>query len=220
MKYIIILSIFLSACGITSRVEPYKNVDFTVQEGEQIVLLARRHHANHETEVSFIDCITDKIDEELLTLYPTEQFQNELYPWFEPSLAPLTLEDMEDLLNKPLVLERIQEQSIRYLVWIDGSTERTSSGGGITCAAGVGGAGCFGLAWWEDESNYKTTVWDVQELISTGNIYTDVVGRSVMPALIIPIPLIVRPQHNSCKTLAEQIEIFFTIPNRRILGIN
>ena len=106
-----------------------------------------------------------------------------MYPWFEPSTAPLSTEDLTVLLARPGVLEQVKTTGVRYVVWVDGSTDRVASGGGITCAAGVGGAGCMGLAWWEDDSRYDLTVWDVEEVESEGTIFADYKGRSVMPAI-------------------------------------
>ena len=30
----------------------------------------------------------------------------------------------------------------------------------MSCAAGPGGGGCFGFAWWQNDSNYEADVWD------------------------------------------------------------
>jgi hypothetical protein len=90
-------------------------------------------------------------------------------------------------------MQQVKNSGVRYVVWLDGSTDRVASGGGITCAAGIGG-GCMGLAWWEDDSRYDATVWDIKQAESAGTIHADVKGRSVMPAIIIPIPFIARPQ--------------------------
>ncbi len=147
-----------------------------------------------------------------LEVHSTTEFEDQLYPWFEPSLAPLDTEDLSALLEKPGVLERVQTTGVRFVVWLDGSTDRTASGGGITCAAGVGGAGCIGLAWWEDDARYDATIWDLKELNSAGTIYADFIGRSVMPAIIIPIPLIVRPRARACRGLTEQLKNFLTSP--------
>jgi hypothetical protein len=70
----------------------------------------------------------------------------------------------------------------------------------------------MGLAWWEDDSRYDVTVWDIQDLESEGTIHADYKGRSVMPAIIIPIPLITRPQVHACRGLADQIRQFLTQP--------
>ena len=83
---------------------------------------------------------------------------------------------------------------------------------GISCAAGIGGAGCMGLAWWEDDSRYDATVWDIKDLQSEGTIHADVKGRSVMPAIIIPLPFISHPQAHACRDLTKQLKQFLTTP--------
>jgi hypothetical protein len=210
----LVLVSLLGGCGVTARMEPYKQTNSVIGEGEQVVILARKHHASHEAEADFVECISDALSNgrDGLDVHSTTEFEDMLYPWFEPSMAPLSTDELAELLDKPGVLERVDSTGVRFLVWLDGSTDRTASGGGITCAAGVGGAGCMGLAWWEDDARYDATVWDLEELNSAGTIYADFIGRSVMPAIIIPIPLIARPQAKACRGLTEQLHEFLTSP--------
>jgi hypothetical protein len=147
-----------------------------------------------------------------LAVHSTKEFEDKMYPWFEPSTAPLSTDDLTVLLERPGVLDQVRDTGVRYVIWVDGSTDRVASGGGITCAAGVGGAGCMGLAWWEDDSRYDFTVWDIHEPESEGTIYADVKGRSVMPAVIIPIPLVTRPQAHACRNVTDQLRQFLTSP--------
>lgn len=209
-----LVSTLLCSCGVTSRIEPYKQTRSVISGSEQLVVLARKHHANHEAETDFIECISDRLAKGngALNVHSSAGFEDKLYPWFEPSTAPLNTQGLSELLEKPGVTERIEETGVRFVVWLDGSTERVASGGGISCAAGVGGAGCLGLAWWEDDARYDATVWDIKELTSAGTIYADFKGRSVMPAIIIPIPLIARPRAAACKGLTQQLREFLTSP--------
>lgn len=204
----------LCSCGITARIEPYKQSDAVIAEGEHVVVLARKQHSNHEAEEDFVQCLSDGLakGDDGLDVHASKEFEDKLYPWFEPSTAPLSTEDLSTLLERPGVLDQVRSTGVRYVLWLDGSTDRTASGGGITCAAGVGGAGCMGLAWWEDDSRYDVTVWDIQDLESEGTIHADYKGRSVMPAIVIPIPLITRPQVHACRGLADQIRQFLTRP--------
>jgi len=210
----LLIAPLLASCGVTSRMEPYKQTDAVIDDGERVVILARRHHANHEAEQEFINCISDSLSKgkDGIAVHPSSEFEDKMYPWFEPSMAPLSTDDLSKLLEKPGVLEQVRETGVRFLIWLDGSTDRVASGGGITCAAGVGGAGCMGLAWWEDDARYDATVWDIKELSSAGTIHADVKGRSVMPAIVIPLPFIARPQAAACRGLTEQIRQFLTTP--------
>lgn len=205
---------FIAACGVTSRMEPYKRTDAVLNEGDQIVILARKHHATHEAEAEFVECISDALarGSDGLAVHSSTQFEDMMYPWFEPSTAPLSTDDLTELLERPGVLEQVNDTGVRFVVWLDGSTDRVSSGGGITCAAGVGGAGCMGLAWWEDDARYDATVWDIEDLSSAGTIHADVKGRSVMPAIVVPLPFIARPRAAACRGLTEQLKEFLTSP--------
>jgi hypothetical protein len=208
-------SIVIAGCGTTSRMEPYKQTDVVISEGEQVVVLARKHHASHETEGDFVECISDALNrgDNGIEVHSSVDFENLMYPWFEPSTAPLDTADLSELLDRPGVMEQVRSTGVRFVVWLDGSTDRVSSGGGITCAAGVGGAGCMGLAWWEDDARYDATVWDIRELSSAGTIHADVKGRSVMPAIVVPMPFIARPQAKACRGLTEQLVEFLTTPS-------
>ncbi len=203
-----------AACGVTSRMEPYKQSNAVINEGEHVVILARKQHSSHEAEEDFVQCISDSLAKGThgLEVHSSKEFEDKMYPWFEPSTAPLSTDDLSHLLERPGVLEQVRDTGVRYLVWLDGSTDRVASGGGITCAAGVGGAGCMGLAWWEDDARYDATVWDIKDLESEGTIHADVKGRSVMPAIIVPLPFIARPQAHACRGLTEQLRQFLTSP--------
>lgn len=205
----------LTACSTTARIEPYKQTDAVLGAGDSVVVLARRHHANYEAEQDFVDCISDALasGKQDIPVLDSTEFEDMLYPWFEPSTAPLSMADMSELLDHPQVAQRISDAGVRFVVWLDGSTDRVSSGGSITCAAGVGGAGCMGLAYWEDDARYDASVWDIEELNQSGTIHADYRGRSVMPAIIIPLPFIARPQAKACRGLTRQLEQFLTTPS-------
>jgi hypothetical protein len=212
----------LAACSTTSRLEPYKQTDAVLLDGEGVVILARRHHATHEAEQDFVECIADALSsgKQDIVVHDSSQFQDMLYPWFEPSTAPLNVADLSELLDRPGVAERVSSTGVRFVVWLDGSTDRVASGGSITCAAGIGGAGCMGLAWWEDDAQYDASVWDIDQLNESGTIHADVRGRSVMPAVVIPMPFIARPQAKACRGLGEQLEQFLTTPSGYGAGID
>jgi len=98
---------------------------------------------------------------------------------------------------------------VRYLVWLDGGTRRTDGGGSLACGAAPGAAGCIGFGWWEKESDYEATVWDLKQARSAGSVETNVTGTSAIVGAVVPLPFIARVQGTACDRLAEQLQSFF-----------
>ena len=205
----------VSACT-TAQVEQLKHAPTGIAPGERVVLLARQHHNARETESDFLRCVSNAMQRGRsgLEIAPEEDFINGLYPWFEPATAPLTASELPSLLARPGVAERLAATGVRYVVWVDGMTERVDGGGSLSCAVGPGGGGCFGLAWWETDANYEAAIWDLKTIDQSGLISTDVTGRSVVPAVIIPLPFIARPQANACRGMAQQLQEFLVVEDQ------
>jgi len=135
-----------------------------------------------------------------------------LFPWFEPRTAPADIKALPALMKKPKVTEYIRANNVRYIIWVDGDTDKIDGGGSLSCAIGPGGGGCFGFAWWQKDGNYEASIWDLQGLENVGTVSTAVKGTSFMPAIVIPIPLIARTQAKACKGLAEELALFIIDP--------
>jgi hypothetical protein len=105
----------VGACGITARIEPYKQTDAVIAQGEHVVVLARKQHATHEAEEDFVQCVSDGLarGNDGLDVASSKDFEDKMYPWFEPSTAPLSTEDLSALLLKPGVLEQVRETGVR-----------------------------------------------------------------------------------------------------------
>lgn len=197
---------------MTSRLEELKNTATGIGDGESVVILATSYHKGKTVEEDFISCVSDQVSKGSagLKVYPERQFSDELFPWFEPRIAPQTAEALPELLGRPGVSERIESRGIRYIVWLNGKTEQTNGGGSMSCAVGPGGGGCFGVTWWEDDASYDATVWDLRQKADAGSVSADVHGTSMIPALIIPLPFIARTQSAACKDMARQLQQFLT----------
>ena len=202
---------FLAGCT-TTRLEEQTNLPFEIIEGDSVVITSNSYHVGNETENDFLQCINNSLNNKQKTfnVIPTQQFINELYPWFEPRTAPQTTEDLSSFLSKDLVQKKIETLDVKYFINISGQTKTNSSSGALSCAAGPGGGGCFGLAWWDDTSAYTASIWDLNQESSVGNVSANVSGTSVIPALIIPIPIIARTQKTACEELTDQILSFFS----------
>ena len=199
----------VSAC-ITSRVEDTREADTGIDEGEAVVIMAKSYHLGNETEEKYINCVEDALSRGSggLRVIPHREFVDSLFPWFEPRTAPAETKHLPKLMEYPGVADRIAQQRIRYIIWLDGDTERVAGGGSLSCAAGPGGGGCFGFTWWQNDADYEASIWDLEGLESAGSVTADVSGTSFLPALVIPIPLIARAQAKACKALAGQLREF------------
>jgi len=205
----ILMALSSTAC-ITSTVQDARTGVTGINEGESVVIMAKSYHLGNETELKYIRCIEDNLGrgKDGLRVIPHGQFVDSLFPWFEPRTAPAETKNLAKLMARPGVADRIAEQGIRYIIWLDGDTERVAGGGSLSCAAGPGGGGCFGFAWWQKDADYDASVWDLQGLESAGTVSADVSGTSFMPALVVPLPFIARTQAKACKTLADQLHAF------------
>lgn len=210
-RALVVLLAALAAGGcVDATIEQYQQLDASVQSGEKVVVLGRRHNTAYETETNFVECIGDALASRgELQVVPEKQFVDELYPWFEPRTAPLKTADLPELLANPLVADRVAERDLRYLVWVDGSTSTTDQAGSMTCTISPGGGGCFGFVTWARDSSYEASIWDLQEQRNVGRISSDASGTSYMPAVVLPVPIIARVQAQACGGLADQLTQFF-----------
>lgn len=209
LMIIIGTSAFMTGC-MTTRVEEFKNSATGIQSHESVVILEASYHTGNETEDEFVDCVTSRVKRGRhgINVFPDEQFVDALYPWFEPRTMPAGPEALPELFRRPEVEKRLSESGVRYIIWVRGDTEKTSSGGSLSCAIAPGAGGCFGLAWWENDSSYTAAIWDIRGGKSAGEVSADVHGTSVIPAFIIPLPLIARTKAAACKGLARELLSF------------
>jgi hypothetical protein len=198
----------LSGC-MTARLEENRTLATHVNPGEAVVLLAKPQVEGAAAEDEFMDCVGDRIASRSgIRIASNNDFQDSLFPWFEPSTAPQRVEGLSRLLARSAVRERIHESGVRYVVWVDGTTRTTDSAGSMSCAIGPGVAGCIGFGRWEKESDYDATVWDLQEKRSAGSVSTNVSGTSMIVGVVVPLPFIARVQATACDRLAEQLGDF------------
>ena len=211
LPILIISSLLVMSCS-TTRIDQEVNAAYSIKDGESIVVLSDSYHTGNKTENDFMDCLNRSLSkkQDQFNIISTTEFQNIFYPWFEPSTAPQNVEDLPKVLGKQIIKDKLDELEIKYLVKVTGETKTNASSGALSCAAGPGGGGCFGFAWWDDTSSYEASVWDLSQETSVGNLSANVSGTSVIPAIVIPIPILARTQSNACEGLTQQIVGFFS----------
>ncbi len=208
----VLLAVPLGGC-VTSTVQEIREAATGMEAHESIVVLGRRTlPSNSETELGFVSCVSKRVANGggALNVIDEQEFRDALFPWFEPRTAPANTTDLPELIAQPTLAARLQELGLRYLVWIDGDTDRTDSGGSLTCSVTTAGAGCFGFLTWENDSSYEASVWDIRNGRSVGKISSDAVGTSYMPAVVVPLPFIARVRSSACSSMADQLKTFLT----------
>lgn len=207
---------FLLACAglmgcVTATVQEVRETDTAMGTGDSIVVLGRRSQpSSAETELDFISCVADNMGrgENAVSVVNEQQFLDATFPWFEPRIAPLNHTELPTIIQQAPLAERLEQMGLKYLVWIEGSTERVDSGGSLSCVVGPGGGGCFGFLSWENDSSYEASVWNVETGQAAGKISSEATGMSYMPAVIVPIPIIARVRSSACSSLANQLKSF------------
>ena len=209
VSVLLLLTLGSSGCMRAQIVES-REAATGIRSGEAVVLLAKPHVEGTGTEDGFTDCVGDDLagGKTPFKVQDNDEFVDQLFPWFEPSTAPTRPEGLATLISKPRVAEQIARTGVRYVVWFDGVTRKTDGGGSIACGAGPGGAGCIGFGWWEKESDYVATVWDLQETRSAGTVSTNVTGTSALVGAVVPLPFIARVQGTACNRMAAQLRSF------------
>ena len=208
---VVLAALGLGGC-VTSHVEDARETVTGIGADETIVIMAKSYHQGNETESDYVTCVENSLrsGSKGINVVPHQLFVDELFPWFEPRTAPGDTKGLPVLMDRPGVKQAVEDMGVRYIVWLDGDTERVAEGGSLSCAAGPGGGGCFGFAWWQNDADYQATVWDLDDFESAGSVTADVSGTSFLPALVVPIPLIARAQNKACKGLANQLRSFIT----------
>lgn len=178
---------------------------------ESIVIIGRRNGNDYETEPDLVECVGKSLQKgnKTLNVVPEEEFVDRLYPWFEPRTAPARAKDLYRLLKFKRIAEVIDEFNVHYFVWIDGSTQTTSSSGQINCGITPAGVSCFGFGTWDQKAEYEATIWNYKERTQIGKISSEADGTSYLPAIVIPIPIIAPVQGDACKAMGTQLRTFF-----------
>jgi hypothetical protein len=207
-----LVSALMQVGCVRSRVDESRELDTAITSTESVVVLAKPQVEGTGAEGGFIDCVSNRLQgrNNAIRVQSNESFADKLFPWFEPSNIPTKAEGMAAVLSQPGVTEQVAATGVRYIVWLDGATRKTDGGGSLACGAAPGAAGCIGFGWWEKESAYEATVWDLKQAKSVGSVGTNVTGTSAIVGAIVPLPFIARVQGTACNRMGEQLNHFLT----------
>jgi len=200
----------LAGC-VTNTVQEVREASTGLSATDSVVVLGRRSRpSSAETEIDFVSCVSKNLGggSDKINVIEEQEFLDAMFPWFEPRTAPVNTSDLPPLINQAPLAERLNAIGLRYLIWIDGATQRTEQSGSLTCSVTAAGGGCFGFLTWENDSSYEASIWDVRTGRSVGKISSDAVGTSYMPAVILPVPIIAPVRSSACSTMGDQLKAF------------
>lgn len=200
----------LAGC-MTAKIEESRELQTQITTDEAVVILAKPQIEGAAAEDGFMDCVAKQLGNgrNALRVQGNDDFVDRMFPWFEPGTAPSRPEGVTSVLQQPGVSEAVASTGVRYVVWLDGGTRKTDGGGSLACGAAPGAAGCIGFGWWEKESAYEATIWDIQQAKSAGSVGTNVTGTSAIVGAVVPLPFIARVEGTACNRLADQLRSFF-----------
>ena len=120
---------------VTTTVQEMRQASTGISASESVVVLGRHDNAAKESEDNFISCVANNLGGRGgIGVINEQTFVDALFPWFEPRTAPLKTADLPDIVTQPLLANRLQSIGVRYLIWIEGTTETTDKGGVLTCS--------------------------------------------------------------------------------------
>jgi len=153
-----------------------------------------------QTEVA--DCLVSSMksaDPNLQFIEP-DAFRDALYPWFAPSTAPQSLEELDSVMKNPLVQERMNNIGVRFVILVTGYTlEKDYVGGGIMFF------GIYGYTSINRETKMSVIVWDEKEMLSLGDVEVEKSGRVRMIGLIFPFVVPTFTEGPTCKEIGERM---------------
>ncbi len=148
------------------------------------------------------ECLTQNIAAMApeIALVPQRSVRDMLFPLMEPATQPADVAAFATLLSRDDVLERLAGRGLDYLVAFAGSTKADPWSGFMNC-----GSGCLGFMWQSETTQLQAALWtmDTGKLLGGGSV--TITGTSIMPAFVLPIPLLAHTQSDACRDLAAEI---------------
>lgn len=209
---ILTAALWLGGCASTTTVDDFRPTTepIDIGVGEKLAILGRHDAGHYVTDSEFIECIEDRMEDADIEIMPEREFVDTLYPWFEPRTAPKALKRLKRIMQEPVVEEKVRQEKIRYLVWLDGEVESHAVEGAMQCSlGGPFGAGCFGYTTWDKNVMFEAIVWDLLDLSEEARIRVDSEGTSYVIGIVAPIPLLTPVESQACEGMGDQLKSYF-----------
>ena len=179
-----------------------------IEAGDKVAVLGRQDAGHYVTDRSFIDCLAGRMVASNFQVMSEPDFVDALYPWFEPRTAPKHLKRLRKIMQDPAVREKVRQENINYLVWLDGEVESHGMSGAMSCGLGPT-IGCYGYTTWEKNVTFEAIVWNLEDLTEEARIQVTSEGTSYVIGIVAPIPLLTPVESQACKGMGDQLRSYF-----------
>ena len=105
----------LGGC-VTATVQEVREASTGMSRNDSVVVLGRAGTVRGaETEEDFVSCIGRNMGGggDAVAVINQKDFQDAMFPWFEPRIAPLATTDLPELLAQPEMASRLEEIGLR-----------------------------------------------------------------------------------------------------------
>ena len=225
----LIMAIFVSSCAapvvkgtlFDNALRPGADASsLALRKDEAVVILSMSSIAPDDSWPAA--CVRDAVasaGSDIRVLTGTD-FRDAMFPWFETYNVEQAIEEVKTV---PGVTQGIEQIGVRYIIAVGGQTISSAiekSGVSIHNGEGAGyvgkhglllcGPGCLGFMAWQRTSDLRAVVWDLKRGTQVAALAAKVSGTAVMPAFILPIPLIAPTETAVCSELRSQLVRFIT----------
>ena len=209
----VLLALITSSCAVPTQTDVSGQTEAvdTITIGEAVVLFpARRKPGTHVNP--FFQCLDAEFARQVsasLRVMHAAKFQDAMFPWFEAEQLPATARELDALIKRPRVKQRIAALNVRYLVTIATATD-SDGFPGILCGGGYAGAGCFGVMNDERSTQMNAVIWDIVEGERAGEISATSSGESFGLAFVLPLLFLAYTEQDACEALAVELSATLT----------
>ncbi len=205
----LVLPLLATACAVPTTTEVEVVAETLHVTDEAIVLFPTLRAGGLPTNAGFVRCLRTGLEKRVTPkpkFVEPAAFQDAMFPWFEFEHAPQTVRELNALLLRPLVRERIASLGVRYLISIAGSSD-------ADCVPGLWCRGRrlapplqpVGLYWKNTTSRLNAVVWDMVSGDQAGELSVTSSGTSVTAAFIIPFYFVAYTEEDACEALAAEL---------------
>lgn len=204
----LLLLVFSAACVPIPNAGEIEDVDMPFHDeavlgpGEGIVVFGGSDDAIGRDNYAI--CLREELQtgNPPVRLIPRMDFQDSLFPWFEPDTRPSNDEELVSLFGRPEVQARIQALNLRHFLMVTGLTSEGKGAGVETVVVGIHGA--------KQRSRLTAKVVDLKTVSVLGSAGVEAAATGGLAHFVIyGVILVPTTGSTACEGLSRQLGAVF-----------